>query len=54
MATGAQLPLDPNILEGIADFNAQRDKLIRAATIALLLEDLKKEIEQALKAAGEI
>ena len=55
MATsGSQLPLDPSIVQGIADFNATKDTFIRQMTVLVLLEDLKKEVEQALKAAGEI
>lgn len=55
MATGGtQLPLDPSIVQGIADFNAAKDTFIRQVTVLVLLEDLKKEVEQALKAAGEI
>ena len=55
MATGgAQLPLDPAIIEGLEEFQRERTKLIRVATLAVLLDDLKKEIEQALKQAGEI
>jgi CRISPR/Cas system-associated endonuclease/helicase Cas3 len=55
MATGgAQLPLDPNIVEAIEEFRRERAKIIRVTTLAVLAEDLKKEIEQALKDAGEI
>jgi len=55
MATGGtQLPLDPSIVQGIADFEERKATLIRQTTVLVLLEDLKKEVEQALKAAGEI
>ena len=54
MATGVQLPLDPTIVAAIAEFNANKAKFIRIATIEVLYEDLKKEVEQALKAAGEV
>ena len=54
MATSSQLPLDPNIVQGMADFRAAIATLTRTATLAVLFEDLKKAVEQALKAAGEI
>lgn len=55
MATGgAQLPLDPNILEALEEFQRDRAKFIRIAALAALLDDLKDEVAKALKQAGEI
>ncbi len=37
MATGGtQLPLDPSIVQGIADFNAAKDTFIRQVTVLVL------------------
>ena len=51
---GVQLPLDPNIQPAVDLFNTNKAKYIRTAVLEVLYEDLKKEVEQALKNAGLI